>query len=625
MKKIAAVICILLYGIGLFSQENKIAIENHIITLPQIINKYRVEDTCSTCLIPYGKKYIIDECLDGWYFEQNDSNEVYTIQIKTTGSIFLDVIFKTFIIRDGCTLEVMNDKNTLWTFDYKSSTGVLSKAVTIAGDNIQLKYTTPQNYNSFDDIVISSITYVYDEEMLDYQNLDESLPCHIDVNCPEGDPYRDIIRSVVLIRNLCDNSGDCSRCSGSLLNNTNEDFTPYILTAHHCVQGEIEDNLDEAIFKFNYQASVCDGNPPINYFSNDYDLVGANLRAQRTAVMGSDFALLELYTTPPLYFNTYYSGWSREGSLTGSDVEGIHHPLGDPKKISFGHVKGLSLADYINVEWDDGTVEDGSSGSPIYKGKKVVGQLSGGWGNNDCSNLGDDLYGHFASSWGSTWGASRRLRDWLDPPDYDPDSWDGKDPQNECTPILNLSGVYPRTDYQPEAVTFHAANSINISELDIESDGYYIFKAGNNILITPETQVFLGSNVHFTIQNCTTKENASILEYQKRDIEMRATLDYGTSSDQSSTISESVGYHDDNISIYPNPNNGHFWIQVPSDIDTKISLKVMTAMGTCVYHAENIRSTIVKVDISSMESGLYVVKIYSETDELLFTEKLVIN
>jgi hypothetical protein len=442
------------------------------------------------------------------------------------------------------------------------------------------------------------------------------LDCHHDVNCPEGDPYKSIIRSVVLIRNLCDNNDDCWRCSGSLLNNTNEDLTPYILTAHHCTQGA-DDNLDEAIFYFHYQASTCNGLPPFDPYSfyYPYSKTGAELKAQRTSTMGSDFALLMLNESIPLYYNAYFSGWSREWSLTGSNVVGIHHPQGEPKKISFGHVIGLSIADYINVNWDDGTVEDGSSGSPIFKNQQVVGQLSGGLGSMNCENLGDVLYGHFASSWGSTWGPTRRLRDWLDPLENDPENWNGLDPNNLCSPYLFLTGNFPATNYQYEPVQIQAANTINISNMEVEFAGNYIFKAGNSILMT--TNTILNSGL-FRIESCSTVSKTS-KNNTIAQIDDSSLFEIITEKKFSSLSNTSINV--ESLKIYPNPHPGIFSIEWNDANYSEYSIEVINMIGKPVYTKQHAQPGITQVDISDQAKGIYFVKL--QAGDNVVTEKVV--
>ena len=75
-------------------------------------------------------------------------------------------------------------------------------------------------------------------------------------------------------------------CSASLLNNVEEDLTPYVLTAEHCLSGS-PGNFN---FYFKYQATSCNGNSG----SYNYSMSGSYLRAEGEA---PDFALLENLTS----------------------------------------------------------------------------------------------------------------------------------------------------------------------------------------------------------------------------------------------------------------------------------------------------------------------------------------
>ena len=70
----------------------------------------------------------------------------------------------------------------------------------------------------------------------------------VDVTCPEGDNWREQQRSVVRI-SVVDNTG-AGWCSGSLVNNTNQDCKPYILSAWHCSLNAGQ-QYDQYIFYFN--------------------------------------------------------------------------------------------------------------------------------------------------------------------------------------------------------------------------------------------------------------------------------------------------------------------------------------------------------------------------------------
>ena len=72
--------------------------------------------------------------------------------------------------------------------------------------------------------------------------------CNIDVICPQGDPWRDQIRSVALFI-----VGGMYLCTGSLMNNISQDLTPYFLTADHC--GVTSGNAGTMVFYWNPDAS----------------------------------------------------------------------------------------------------------------------------------------------------------------------------------------------------------------------------------------------------------------------------------------------------------------------------------------------------------------------------------
>jgi subtilisin-like proprotein convertase family protein len=104
---------------------------------------------------------------------------------------------------------------------------------------------------------------------------------------------------------------------------------------------------------------------------------------------------------------------------------GIHHPDGEEKRISFEN-QPTTLTSYLGTgipgdgthwritDWDLGTTEPGSSGSPIYNPQhQVVGQLHGGYAA--CGNDDSDWYGAFHVSWTGGGSNTTRLSNWLDP------------------------------------------------------------------------------------------------------------------------------------------------------------------------------------------------------------------
>jgi len=215
-------------------------------------------------------------------------------------------------------------------------------------------------------------------------------------------------------------------CSGSLINNTNNDGTPYFLSAAHCGEGASTSDMNQWVFYFNYEASGC-SNPPSSPSYNT--IVGATFRANdpTSGNSGSDFLLVELNNNVPLYYNPVYNGWNRSNSSSPSGVS-IHHPAGDIKKISTYSSPTQSstawngLPSHWRLTWAYTTngrsiMEGGSSGSPLFDNNgRIIGDLTGGYTYNSCNTPSPAFYGKVYYSWDQNGTASnRRLKPWLDP------------------------------------------------------------------------------------------------------------------------------------------------------------------------------------------------------------------
>ncbi|MCK5942241.1 MAG: trypsin-like peptidase domain-containing protein, partial [Planctomycetes bacterium] len=168
---------------------------------------------------------------------------------------------------------------------------------------------------------------------------------------------------------------------------------------------------------WNYENTTCGGsNAPLNQFTT-----GSTWRA---AWSTSDFTLVELNSTPNAAWGVTYAGWNR-GSGNASSAVAIHHPSGDAKKISFEN-QATQTTNYLSnnsnsngthvrvIDWDQGTTEPGSSGSPLFdQNHHIIGQLHGGYAA--CGNNDSDWYGRFRRSWTGGNSNSSRLSNWLDP------------------------------------------------------------------------------------------------------------------------------------------------------------------------------------------------------------------
>jgi len=65
-------------------------------------------------------------------------------------------------------------------------------------------------------------------------------------------------------------------CTGTLVNNTSQDKTPYVLTAGHCIENASD--AQQTVFCFNYESPACgNGESSLNGYA-DQTLTGAILK-----------------------------------------------------------------------------------------------------------------------------------------------------------------------------------------------------------------------------------------------------------------------------------------------------------------------------------------------------------
>lgn len=263
--------------------------------------------------------------------------------------------------------------------------------------------------------------------------------CNLDVICGAADGwgivdgYRDIIQSAGAYT-----LNGILTCSGALINNARNDCTPYFLTANHC--GVSNNNAPSLVAYWNFQNDVCRqpgstasgaaGNGQLNQFNTGSIF--------RSAWFESDFCLVELDDPLDASHEPFLAGWSL---LTPADsMIGIHHPGVEEKRISFDFDTNDWTSWFGNIDsthivvqdWDIGTTEGGSSGSPLFdQDKRIIGQLHGG--GAACGNNLSDEYGWLLKSWDGGGTSDTRLRDWLDPDNSGAPFIDGK----SCAFTLN--------------------------------------------------------------------------------------------------------------------------------------------------------------------------------------------
>lgn len=348
---------------------------------------------------------------DGIWDTLADGRIMWRCGIESEGAYSLNFNFSEFDIPEGAKVYVYSP-------DYEEILGEFTKSdferagtvgiAPIAGSRVIVEYNQPSGIHYTPVLVVNRVGHDF-TNMFGKKAL-KSGSCNVNINCPDGEDWqieKNAVAHLVIM--------DQYVCSGALINNTSYDGTPYLLTANHCVNTYNAALNTEFVFRYEY--SDCAGTLPEEkkfIYGSELIATGKNDRI--------DFSLLKLSEKPTEDFMPYYAGWNRT-DIPATNVVSIHHPSGDYKKISIDD-DPVETADYgygflTNshwqiFDWEVGTTEGGSSGSPLFdQNHLIVGDLTGG--EAYCGNSVNDYYSKLSVAWDNDPDPFYQLKAWLDP------------------------------------------------------------------------------------------------------------------------------------------------------------------------------------------------------------------
>lgn len=358
----------------------------------------------------FGESFSVQLTSDDGIWSVSDDGKVNTwyLVIHSKQAHSLNLLFDTFELPNGAELyltafsdndkqessepEVIGPITSRNNFDHKRFS-----TVPLGGNSLLLEYYAPLDTDK-PELEISHIVHGYKPTGFTNPRISSSGNCNINVACSDSKGWEDQVKSVVM---MLTNSGR-GYCSGSMVNSVEADGRQLFLTANHCAQRDVSQDM----IMFNFQSDSCSQN---NNPRTKQTAQGLRSLAQ---YYDSDFAIFEVQEKIPDSYGAYLAGWSAEQKpfQPSIPVVGIHHPSADIKKISFGGGELTETCwrscsrrhspDHWKVDhWSKGTTEPGSSGSPLFDGetKRIIGQLHGGVAS--CRNAdGWDSYGQVTAS-----------------------------------------------------------------------------------------------------------------------------------------------------------------------------------------------------------------------------------
>jgi Secretion system C-terminal sorting domain len=385
---------------------------------------------CSDCENPYygtGIDVEIDIKTDGSLEILEDGSKLWLLKMESSTAHGLQFYFDKFKLPFGARLFIFNEDKTMVLGAFTSNNNPTNETnlikfgtQPIIGGDIYIEYHEPNNSEFEGVLSITKVIHIFNKSGPWAVN-GGAGPCHINVSCPEGIGWENEINSVVLILGYNSSNNFESWCSGALINNRHIPKKALLLSANHCIDDNTSDprfDYSTWMFIFNHQTSGCgDNGSNVPAFNGQSKFGSTHLASDATGSPTSDFLLLDIGMTETevAAYGACYAGWDANMvgfSQSSPPFVGIHHPQGDVKKISIENnalaqtiAGGYSQAgpgrNHWKVNWDKGTTEGGSSGSPLFSSQhRIIGQLN--TGNADCNGIfnngGDDWYGMLSVS-----------------------------------------------------------------------------------------------------------------------------------------------------------------------------------------------------------------------------------
>lgn len=244
-------------------------------------------------------------------------------------------------------------------------------------------------------------------------DIGDSGDCEIDVVCsPLNSDAQFRQASASAVQMVFNDGNFTSLCSGTLLADSDPlTQKAWIYGANHCfdnedppyktaAQKQVVANTLSTLWMF--QANSCSGGVGSNVPEATWSQVpGGSFLAY--ADLFNDVLLVRLNNSPPP--SAFYSGWDANPVASGTALTTLHHPQGDLKKVSLGTSLGFAVpgvgggtSSFIQVLWNSGTTESGSSGGGIWSLTGGQYFLRGGlWGGSaSCTaTFGLDYFSRF--------------------------------------------------------------------------------------------------------------------------------------------------------------------------------------------------------------------------------------
>jgi hypothetical protein len=255
----------------------------------------------------FGKSFYVNLRLKDGEWLKTDSSEIWSLKISSPKAYSLNFIFSELYLPEGAELYVFNEDGSMVygpVTEKQNLRGRIFLTDIIQGESTTIQIEAPLKTKEEPLLTIQKVIHGY-KDLFRSQKVGygDSGACFDDYNSdvicyPNWNDESDGVVQILL-------AGGDELCSGSLLNNTAQDYRPFILTAFHCIDigdpsiindpdrgnGVLSDDeisqAEEWLVRFRFRHTTCGGGVIANGFTFDDTHF---LAAWNT----TDFALVEL-------------------------------------------------------------------------------------------------------------------------------------------------------------------------------------------------------------------------------------------------------------------------------------------------------------------------------------------
>lgn len=254
-----------------------------------------------------------------------------------------------------------DDKGIYWTPMTEGQYQLIEISVPAGADTAAFRFT------------VDSVSHIFATPSQKFGDAKSVSDCNVDTICaPQTQGFVNAKNSVayMVFQGTCGTNGALASCicTGTLLNdNDTNTQIPYFYSANHCISTQSSANTLNTTWFF--ENPTCQN--PRTFDVNES--IGKLVTGGATLLYANepgDGALFRLNGAPPV--GAFFLGWDANIITVGENISVIHHPEGDPKRITLGivdrfrnDVGGSITGSFISPRYTTGSTAGGSSGSAL--------------------------------------------------------------------------------------------------------------------------------------------------------------------------------------------------------------------------------------------------------------------